>query len=87
MSPVHRSLSSPVLMFNLIDDMRVVRAELDGGHSRISRTLVKEGALRLILVGVRPGGGLHEHVAQGPVTIHVLEGTIVVRADGAAAPG
>lgn len=84
MSPVHRSLSSPVLMFNLIDEMRVVRAELDGGHSRISRTLVKEGALRLILVGVRPGGGLHEHVAQGPVTIHVLEGTIVVRAAGEA---
>jgi len=62
--------------------MRTVRAKLDGGRSRIARTLVKEGPLRLTLIGVRPGGGMHEHVAEGPITIHALEGTIVVHASG-----
>lgn len=80
MSSVHRALSSPTLSFDLGAEMRVVRAELDAGHSRIARTLAKEGPLRLILIGVRPGGGLHEHQADGPITIHVLEGTIVVHA-------
>ena len=84
MSPVHRTLSSPVLTFDLADEIRIVRSELDAGHSRIARTLVKEGPLRLTLIGVRAGGGMHEHVAEGPITIHALEGTIVVRTAGAA---
>jgi quercetin dioxygenase-like cupin family protein len=84
MSPVHRTLSSPVLTFDLADEIRIVRSELDAGHSRIARTLVKEGPLRITLIGVRAGGGMHEHVAEGPITIHALEGTIVVRTAGAA---
>lgn len=78
MSPVHRQLASAVLAFDLTDEMRTVRKELDAGHSRIARTLVKEGPLRLTLIGVRPGGGMHEHVAEGPITIQTLDGTIVV---------
>jgi quercetin dioxygenase-like cupin family protein len=82
MSPVHRRLASPVLAFDLVDEMRIVRAELAAGRSRTARTLVKEGPLRLTLIGVHPGGGMHEHVADGPITIHALEGRIVVRVDG-----
>ena len=82
MSPVHRTLSSSVLRFDLADEMRIVRSELHDGHSRIARTLVKEGPLRVILIGVRAGGGMHEHVAEGPITIHALEGTIAVHAGG-----
>ena len=82
MSPVHRTLAGAVLAFDLIEEMRVVRAELDAGHSRIARTLVKVGPLRLTLIGVGSGGGMHEHVAEGPITIHALEGTIAVHAGG-----
>lgn len=84
MSPVHRALSSSVLAFNLTDEMRIVHSELDAGHSRIARTLVKEGPLRVTLIGVSAGGGMHEHVAEGPITIHALEGELTVRADGEA---
>lgn len=80
MSPVHRTLAGTVLTFDLTDEMRTVRAELGTEHSRIARTLVKEGPLRLTLIGVGPGGGMHEHVSEGPITIHALDGTIVVRA-------
>lgn len=79
MSPVHRTLASKVLAFDLTNEMRVIRAELGASHNRIARTLVKEGSLRLTLIGLRPGGGMHEHVAEGPITIHALEGSIVVR--------
>ena len=82
MSPVHRTLASNVLTFDLVAEMATVRAELDGTHTRIARTLVKEGPLRLTLIGVRAGGGMHEHVADGPITIHVLEGTVVVHVAG-----
>jgi quercetin dioxygenase-like cupin family protein len=86
MSPVQRPLASTVLTFNLVDEMRTIRTELDAGHSRIARTLVKEGPLRLTLIGVQPGGGMHEHVSPGPITIHALEGTIVVNVLGQSHP-
>lgn len=84
MSPVQRTLASTVLSFDLVDEMRTIRAELDAGHSRIARTLVKEGPLRLTLIGVQPGAGMHEHVSPGPITIHALDGTIVVNVGGEA---
>ncbi len=82
MSPVNRTLANAVLSIDLTSEMRTVRAELAGGHARIARTLVKEGPLRLTLIGVSPGGALHEHVAEGPITIQVLEGSIVLHAAG-----
>ena len=86
MCPVRRTLSSPVLTFDLADEMRIVQAELNAGHSRIARTLVKEGSLRLTLIGLRAGGAMHEHVAEGPITIHALEGTMVVRTEREVTP-
>jgi quercetin dioxygenase-like cupin family protein len=90
MSPVHRTLSSPVLTLDLANEMRIVRSELEAGRSRVARTLVKEGPLRLTLIGIGAGSGMQEHSAEGPITIHVLEGDIVVRAEKEArtlAPG
>jgi quercetin dioxygenase-like cupin family protein len=71
-------LAADFLNFDLGSEMRTVRAELDGRHARIARTLVKEGALRLTLVGLAPGGALHAHRTDSPVTIHVLEGQITL---------
>lgn len=82
MSPVHRSLAGKVLAFDLGEEMRFVREQLVGGRVRIARTLVKEGSLRLTLVGLAPGGGLDEHDAAGPITIHVVEGELELTAGG-----
>ena len=83
MSPVHRSLAGEALAFDLAQEMSLVREELVGGRVRIARTLVKEGSLRLTLVGLAPGGALDEHDAPGPITIHVLEGELELVAGGA----
>lgn len=82
MTPVHRSLAGDVLAFDLSEEMQLVRDELAAGPARIARTLVKEGPLRLTLVGLSPGGAMHEHEAGGPVTIHVLDGELDLNAGG-----
>jgi quercetin dioxygenase-like cupin family protein len=83
MSPVHRRLAADLLAFDLGAEMHTVREELAAGHTRIARTLVKEGPLRLTLVGMAAGGALRSHRTNSPVTIHVLEGQITLDVDGA----
>ena len=82
MSPVNRSLAGDVLAFDLGEEMRLVREELVGGRVRIARTLVKEGSLRLTLVGLAPGGALDEHAAAGPIAIQVVDGELDLTAGG-----
>lgn len=82
MTPVHRSLTGDVLTFDLDEEMRLARDELAGGRVRTARTLVKEGALRLTLVSLGPGAAIHEHDAEGPITIHVLDGELELNAGG-----
>ncbi len=52
------------------------------GPAQIARTLVKEGPLRLTLVGLGPGANIRPHQADAPITIHVLEGEILLEAGG-----
>jgi quercetin dioxygenase-like cupin family protein len=82
MSPVQRTLSSDALTFDLHEEMRIVGTELGAESSRIARTLVKEGAMRVTLIGIKAGGAMHEHVAPGPITIQVLAGEIILEAKG-----
>ena len=47
-----------------------------------ARTLVKEGPLRLVLLALKEGAALHEHEATGPLSIHVLKGSVKVAGAG-----
>ena len=82
MSPVQHPVSGDALSFELAREMETVRRDLAGAAGRIARTLVKEGALRITLVGVSAGGGMREHKSDGPISIQVLEGEIEVEAHG-----
>ncbi|HEX6062952.1 MAG TPA: hypothetical protein VFZ04_01975, partial [Longimicrobiales bacterium] len=44
-----------------------------------ARTLVKDGALRVTLVVIPPGGGIAEHHADGPISVQPLEGTVTFK--------
>ena len=82
MTPVQRSLAGDVLTFDLAEEMRLISAELTDGRARSARTLVKDGPLRLTIIGLGPGGSLTEHEAPGPITIQVLGGVLELNAGG-----
>lgn len=86
MSSLNRETSGPVLFHRLSRDELTLDATLLKEHGRTARTLVKEDALRLTLMGIAPGGILPEHAATGPVSIHVLHGDVVFTALGAEHP-
>ena len=82
MSPVNRRISGAAIRLSLPDEARVVREQLASGKERAARTLIKDGPLRATLVGLRAGGALAAHKADGPITVQVLEGTIEFEAEG-----
>ncbi|MDQ6612597.1 MAG: cupin domain-containing protein [Gemmatimonadota bacterium] len=75
-----RILDGAVLVHHLTQDERMIDADLLAKHGRSGRTLVKDGPLRLTMMGLAPGGVLPSHSAGGPVTIHVLEGEVIFSA-------
>lgn len=82
MTPVQHRISGQELMFELDHEMQIVRDELTKAPARIGRTIVKDGPLRVTVVGLHAGHDLHEHTSPGPITIQVLEGAIVVTVAG-----
>ena len=82
MSSLNRETSGPVLFHRLSRDELTLDATLLKEHGRTARTLVKEGALRLTLMGLSPNGALPDHSASGPVSIHMLHGDVVFTALG-----
>ena len=82
MTPVRHQVSGQALQFALQEEIGTVKRELTGTTTRSARTLVKDGPLRVTLVGVNPGGELRPHKADGPITLQVLEGQIHFEAEG-----
>jgi quercetin dioxygenase-like cupin family protein len=83
MSSIDRPLSGDVLRFDLEEERgRVNDLALLERNGRNARTLIKNGPLRVTLVMVRKGGQIAAHRADGPITVHVLEGEIRFRAAG-----
>ena len=77
MSSLRRTLEGEVLVHHLKRDERMIDQQLLARSGRTARTLVKEGPLRLTLIALAAGGDLPTHHADGPVTIHLLEGQVV----------
>ena len=82
MSSLRRTIEGDVLVQHLKRDAQTIDQELVKAHGRSARTLVKEGPLRLTLMALGAGGTLPSHRADGPVTIHLLEGEVVFDAEG-----
>jgi quercetin dioxygenase-like cupin family protein len=82
MSSLRRTLEGDVLVHHLKRDEQMIDQELLARHGRTARTLVKEGPLRLTMIAIAAGGNLATHRAEGPVTIHLLEGDAVFDAEG-----
>lgn len=80
MSSMQRTVEGDVLLHHLTQDECMIDQDLLARSGRTARTLVKEGPLRLTMMALAPGGDLPEHGTDGPVSIHVLQGTAIFRA-------
>ncbi len=82
MSSLDRTLEGDVLVHHLPRDEQTIDTALLAKHGRTARTLVKEGAMRLTLLAMAPGGDMPAHDTDGPVNVHVIEGSAVFTAGG-----
>jgi quercetin dioxygenase-like cupin family protein len=82
MSSMRRILNAEVLVHHLTQDERMLDPELLARHGRTARTIVKEGPLRLTIMGIAAGGVLPTHSTDAHVTIHMLEGEVTFSARG-----
>ncbi len=69
------------MVFDLAVMIGEMKAEPTWGRAtRNAVTLCKDHGLRVVLVTMHGGTAIAEHAAEGPVTIHVLEGQLRLRA-------
>jgi quercetin dioxygenase-like cupin family protein len=73
---MHRTITGDVLVQHLGSDAMTIDRGLLAAHGRSSRTLVKEGPLRLTIIGLAVGGTLAPHSTDNPVSIHLLQGEV-----------
>ena len=83
MSSIDRPLHADILHFDLAEEEeKATHPETLERDGRSSRTLLKDGPLRVTLIVLGPGGGIPEHTAQGPVTVKPIRGEVEVIAGG-----
>jgi quercetin dioxygenase-like cupin family protein len=76
-----RPVTVPLLHVGLADQLDRLKQESTWRTSgRNAITLTKEPALRLVLLLLGKGVKIPEHQAAGPLTLHVLSGSVVFRA-------
>jgi quercetin dioxygenase-like cupin family protein len=83
MTPMERSLTEPMMIFDLAPQLRELRQDESYRRSgRLGRTLARSGRLRLVLVALNAGVEVWTHQADSPMTIQLLEGRIGFRIAG-----
>ena len=70
------------LEFNLPEEVAQLRREPDSSTGRKAKTLISTGDFRTVLMVLRAHAQLATHRAPGRISIHVIDGTIQVRAEG-----
>jgi quercetin dioxygenase-like cupin family protein len=80
-------ISGPVFLVNLEEKARGILEEARlAPLGRAAETLVKEGPLRMTIIGFTAGSSMADHRANGPVSIEVLQGQIIVTTAYGATP-
>jgi len=78
-SSLNRPLAGEVLIYDLTTEHdAVLDASILDRTGRNARTLVKDHGLRVTLVTVAPGGSIAEHTAEGPISIQVTDGEVLL---------
>ncbi len=79
----HRVMNQPTMVFNIPNELREMKAGEQWKNShRGAKTLIKNDALRIVLVALSKGMRLDEHKAEGAITVSVAEGSVRFTASG-----
>ncbi len=79
----HGPLATPLRVLRFEDQIGTLKKEPAWTRGeRVAKTLVKEGSLRVVLTLLPVGAELHEHKAEGAITIQCLAGRFTVHAEG-----
>ena len=72
-------ISGDVLLLDIEQESKeILEAAREAGIGHAAKTLVKDGPLRLVILGFTPGSFLREHNSDGPVSIQALSGKVDV---------
>jgi quercetin dioxygenase-like cupin family protein len=68
-------------VFDLSEIMREMHdeAEYSHGHGHAARTIVRATDLRVVLIAIRAGAHIAEHVAQATAAVQVVSGRVRIR--------
>lgn len=77
-------LGSPMLAFDLNEEIEQLRNENAWQGGRNSKTLVKHPDFRIVLTVLQSKAHLHEHVAAGRISVQVVTGHIRMHVAGQA---
>jgi|YelNatPaOPRAMG01_1025707.scaffolds.fasta_scaffold08242_9 quercetin dioxygenase-like cupin family protein len=73
----HRVLDKPLMAFSVPEEIAKIKQGEQWKHARRGAvTLSKNADLRMVLVVLSQGMEIHEHHAEGPITVYVVEGSI-----------
>lgn len=73
------------IVVDLADQAARLKRQIDEtGRDRESASLVKDYGLNVMLMSLRRGARLHEHITKGPLALQVISGRINFNASGAA---
>jgi quercetin dioxygenase-like cupin family protein len=79
-----RKLDSPLMTVSLDDEIARLRSGAQWAPSgRAAITLMKTPDFRIVLIALGLGKIMHEHRADGPITLLVQHGVIRLKAPGA----
>jgi quercetin dioxygenase-like cupin family protein len=76
-------LGAPIIHIELDDELELLRtSDSYGAADHAATTILKRPGIRVVLVALKVGGQMHEHHADSPITVQVLQGRIQFDVDG-----
>ena len=70
-------VSDPLIEIDLHAELAAVRGgDAYSTADHAAHTISKQSCVRVVLIAFKTGGRLHEHHADGPITVQGLEGTV-----------
>lgn len=81
--PIKPRETPPVDRFDLVAELAALRAITPTAvPHHVAKTLSRTSSLRLVLIAMDAGAKLAEHVAEGMIAIHVIEGRVRLQVPG-----